>query len=54
VRAHGRAIPAVVSLEGEGMRVHLRQPERGIAAGQAVVAYQGDLVLGSATIVSAE
>lgn len=53
VRAHGRPIPAVVSLEGDRMSVHLRRPERGIAAGQAVVAYQSDLVLGSATIVSA-
>jgi len=53
VRAHGRPIPAVVSLHGDGMSVHLRQPERGIAAGQAVVVYQSDLVLGSATIVSA-
>jgi tRNA-uridine 2-sulfurtransferase len=53
VRAHGRPIPAVVSVDSDRMTVHLRQPERGIAAGQAVVAYQGDLVLGSATIVRA-
>jgi tRNA-specific 2-thiouridylase len=53
VRAHGRPIPAVVSLDGDAMTVGLRQPERGIAAGQAVVAYQGDLVLGSATITHA-
>jgi tRNA-specific 2-thiouridylase len=53
VRAHGRPIPAVVKLDGDRMSVHLRRPERGIAAGQAVVAYQGDLVLGSATITSA-
>jgi len=53
VRAHGRPIPAVVSVEDDRMSVHLRQPERGIAAGQAVVAYQRDLVLGSATITRA-
>jgi tRNA-specific 2-thiouridylase len=53
VRAHGRAVPAVVTLDGDRMSVQLRQPERGIAAGQAIVAYRGDTVLGSATITHA-
>jgi tRNA-specific 2-thiouridylase len=57
LRAHGRPTPAVVELDGAAMSVRLRRPERGIAAGQAVVAYRpdpaGDIVLGSATITTA-
>jgi tRNA-specific 2-thiouridylase len=56
LRAHGTPAPAVVELSGEAMSVRLRRPERGIAAGQAVVAYRsdpaGDIVLGSATITT--
>jgi tRNA-specific 2-thiouridylase len=52
VRAHGRALPAVVELEGERLVAKLRGPERGIAAGQAIVVYRGDSVLGSATITA--
>jgi tRNA-specific 2-thiouridylase len=52
VRAHGRALPAVVALEGDRMVARLRGPERGIAAGQAIVMYRGDTVLGSATITA--
>lgn len=55
LRAHGRPVPAVVTLEGETLTAALRHPVRGIAPGQAVVAYRpdpaGDVVLGSATIV---
>jgi tRNA-specific 2-thiouridylase len=50
VRAHGRALPAVVTVTGDTLTARLRQPERGIAAGQAIVVYRGDIVLGSATI----
>jgi tRNA-specific 2-thiouridylase len=54
MRAHGGAVPAVVTPAGDGMRARLRRPVRGVAPGQAVVAYRpdraGDLVLGSATI----
>jgi tRNA U34 2-thiouridine synthase MnmA/TrmU len=32
------------------MTARLRHPERGVAAGQAVVCYAEDVVLGSATI----
>lgn len=53
VRAHGRPIPAIVEVAGDRLTAQLRSPERGIAAGQAIVAYQGDLVLGSATITTA-
>jgi tRNA-specific 2-thiouridylase len=50
VRAHGRALPAVVTVTGDTLTAQLRQAERGIAAGQAIVVYRGDTVLGSATI----
>ncbi|MEV0456813.1 tRNA 2-thiouridine(34) synthase MnmA [Catellatospora methionotrophica] len=57
LRAHGRPAPAVVELDGAALSARLRRPERGIAAGQAVVAYRpdpaGDIVLGSATITTA-
>lgn len=53
LRAHGRSIPAVVELAGQTLTAALRSPERGVAAGQAIVAYQGDRVLGSATITTA-
>ena len=53
MRAHGNAVPAVVEVADGVLTAQLRQPERGIAAGQAIVVYQGDIVLGSATITSA-
>ncbi len=64
VRAHGSCAPAVVEAGGvaddvgggEGVRVELRQPLRGVAPGQAVAFYRpepaGDVVLGSATITA--
>lgn len=56
LRAHGDPVPAVVRLTGDRLGVELRRPVRGVAAGQAVVAYQpdpaGDVVLGAATISS--
>jgi tRNA-specific 2-thiouridylase len=54
LRAHGEVVPAMVELTGGRMRAALRRPARGVAAGQALVAYRpdpaGDVVLGSATI----
>ncbi len=50
VSAHGAAVPATVRCEGAGVAVDLEQPLRGVAPGQAVVLYEGDTVLGSATI----
>jgi tRNA-specific 2-thiouridylase len=35
------------------VRISLREPARGIASGQAAVFYDGDAVLGSATISAA-
>ncbi len=50
VRAHGEAHPAVCEPAGDGVRICLREPVRGVAPGQAAVFYDGDAVLGSATI----
>lgn len=52
VRAHGRAIPASVSVDPQAgtMQATLRQPLRGLAAGQSVVVYDGDRVLAQATV----
>jgi tRNA-specific 2-thiouridylase len=58
MRAHGEVVAGVVSLDGAGLTASLRSPARGVAAGQAIVAYRpdpaGDIVLGSATISAAE
>ncbi len=55
LRAHSAPVPAVVTLAGDRLTAQLRRPVRGVAPGQAIVAYRpdpvaGDLVLGSATI----
>ena len=41
-------------LEGGGLRVVFDRPQRAVTAGQAVVLYDGDEVLGGGTIESAE
>ena len=43
----------VYPLEGHAMRVVFDQPQRAVTAGQAVVLYDGDEVLGGGTIESA-
>lgn len=53
VRAHGGLAPASVDPAGPQVRVELGEALRGVAPGQAVAFYDGDLVLGSATITSA-
>jgi tRNA-uridine 2-sulfurtransferase len=50
LRAHGEVHPAVCEPSEDGVRIRLREPARGIAPGQAAVFYDGDAVLGSATI----
>jgi tRNA-specific 2-thiouridylase len=54
LRAHGTPVPAVVRVRGDAFAARLRHPVRGVATGQAVVAYRpdpaGDVVLGAATI----
>jgi tRNA-specific 2-thiouridylase len=56
LRAHGEVVPAVVTVAGGELTARLRSPARGVAAGQAIVAYRrdtgGDVVLGSATITA--
>jgi tRNA-uridine 2-sulfurtransferase len=50
LRAHGDTYPATCWLEAGSLRIRLHRPARGIARGQAAVLYDGDVVLGSATI----
>ncbi|MGJ6979348.1 tRNA 2-thiouridine(34) synthase MnmA [Aestuariimicrobium soli] len=50
VRAHGEPLPATVEFTTDGLRVDLDEPCEGIAPGQAAVVYDGDRVVGSATI----
>ncbi|HEX3492354.1 MAG TPA: tRNA 2-thiouridine(34) synthase MnmA [Streptosporangiaceae bacterium] len=52
LRAHGEPQPATCELMSGGGVLHIRlhRPARGIARGQAAVLYDGDIVLGSATV----
>jgi tRNA-uridine 2-sulfurtransferase len=54
LRAHGSVVPASVRVDAATLHADLHRPVRGVAAGQAIVAYRpdaaGDIVLGSATI----
>ncbi len=56
LRAHGDVVPATVRVDGDRFQARLHRPLRGVAAGQAIVAYRpdpaGDIVLGSATITN--
>ncbi len=53
LRAHGMLSDAVVTVERDSVVARLATPQRGVAAGQALVMYDGDTVLGSATINAA-
>ena len=54
VRAHGGLAPAVAHPGVDGrLRVELGEPLRGVAPGQAVALYDGDVVRGSARITAA-
>ena len=50
VRAHGEPVAATAWCDGGSLVVELAEPLRGVAPGQAVVVYDGEAVLGSATI----
>jgi tRNA-specific 2-thiouridylase len=50
LRAHGQVSPATATVDSDGIDVRLHDPQRGVAAGQAVVLYDADTVIGSATI----
>jgi tRNA-uridine 2-sulfurtransferase len=52
LRAHGMVHDALVSTDGAGWSIALAEPARGVAPGQAAVLYDGDTVLGSATITA--
>jgi tRNA-specific 2-thiouridylase len=58
LRAHGEPVRATVAVDGGRLTAVLDRPVRGVAAGQAVVAYRpdpdGDVVLGSATITATD
>jgi tRNA-uridine 2-sulfurtransferase len=55
LRAHGDPVPAVVRAAGGRLHATLGRPVRGVAAGQALVAYRpdadGDIVLAAATVL---
>jgi tRNA-specific 2-thiouridylase len=51
VRAHGRAVPCEVRSAGpDGVRVHVAGALTGVSAGQTLVLYDGDRVVGSGTV----
>jgi tRNA-specific 2-thiouridylase len=52
LRAHGEVHRATCWLDGDDLRIRLHHPARGVAKGQAAVLYDGDAVLGSATIAA--
>ncbi len=54
LRAHGLTSEASIKATPDGLLATLVEPQRGVAAGQALVMYDGDRVLGSATISSAQ
>jgi tRNA-specific 2-thiouridylase len=51
LRYRGDDVPAVVEPLGDGIRVELRTPQRGIAPGQSAVLYRGDQLLGGGRII---
>jgi len=53
LRAHGQVHEATAWPDGDTLRISLNEPARGVARGQAAVLYDGDAVLGSATITRA-
>ncbi|WP_395111123.1 tRNA 2-thiouridine(34) synthase MnmA [Actinomadura sp. SCN-SB] len=53
LRAHGEVYDCTVEPGRERIRIRLSAPARGVAPGQAAVLYEGDRVLGSATIAEA-
>ena len=54
VRAHGAALPCTYFLDSDLLVAELDAPLLGLATGQAMVIYDGDRVVGSATISQTE
>jgi tRNA-specific 2-thiouridylase len=52
LRAHGMVHDCIVAPSGEGWSIALTTPARGVAAGQTAVLYDGNQVLGSATVTA--
>ncbi len=52
LRAHGEVYPCTAQVSGDDLHIVLAGEARGVAAGQAAVLYDGDRVLGSATIAA--
>jgi tRNA-specific 2-thiouridylase len=52
IRHHGKPLPAVLDPSGGQVDVKLLEPALGVAPGQSAVFYQGDEVLGGATIAA--
>jgi tRNA-specific 2-thiouridylase len=53
LRAHGMVSPAIVRVGPDAVVASLAESQRGVAAGQALVMYDGERVIGSATITTA-
>jgi tRNA-specific 2-thiouridylase len=50
LRYRSPAIPAAVEEADRGFRLHLDAPAFGVAAGQAAVVYEGDVVVGAGLV----
>jgi tRNA-uridine 2-sulfurtransferase len=50
IRHRGKPLPALLDVSGDDVEVKLLEPAIGVAPGQSAVFYQGDEVLGGATI----
>lgn len=53
LRYRGRAVPARMTLAADVLTAELSEPAEGVAPGQALVAYDGDVVLGGGVILEA-
>ncbi|MCW2644855.1 MAG: tRNA-uridine 2-sulfurtransferase [Pseudonocardiales bacterium] len=53
LRAHGMVTPATVRVTADEVVARLHSSQRGVAPGQALVMYDDDVVVGSATIAAA-
>jgi tRNA-specific 2-thiouridylase len=54
IRAHGSALPCTYRVTESSIQATLDQPLLGLAAGQGLVIYDGDRVVGSATVSDTE
>jgi tRNA-specific 2-thiouridylase len=52
LRAHGTGYRCVAQYDEESLQITLTESARGVATGQTAVLYDGDTVLGSATITA--